>query len=577
MAVKLSVRVGQHSDKGRKPVNQDFYGVSIPPAPISTNKGMVIALADGISSSDVSQEASKAAVTSFIEDYCSTPESWSVKKSAHCVLNAINSWLHFQNQRSHFRYNLDRGYVCTFSGIIFKSATAHIFHIGDARVYQVLDTTLHQLTTDHRVQVSRDEHYLQRALGTSQFLEFDYHSITLQPGSLLFLATDGIYEYVTEADIASISRAHIDDLDKAAKELVDLAYLNGSDDNLTCQIVYIESIPDQSSEEVIETQTDLPFPPVMHARHKIDGYTIVRPLYNSARSHVYLAVDDKSQHEIVIKVPSNELQGDKKYLERFLLEEWIARRIDNAHVLKPAALDRSKQYFYVATEYIKGQTLAQWMVDNPTPRLDQVRAIVEQIARGLQAFHRLEMLHQDLRPENIMIDYTGTVQIIDFGATWVAGLEEISPTITRSEILGTAQYTAPEYFVGEFGTPQSDLFSLAVITYQMLSGRLPYGAKIARAQSRAAQKKLTYHSVTSDRRETPAWVDLTLRKALAIDPRKRYSQLSEFIYDLRQPNVKFVNQTKPPLIERNPLAFWQSLCAILAVIVIALVYHILST
>ena len=83
-----------------------------------------------------------------------------------------------------------------------------------------------------------------------------------------------------------------------------------------------------------------------------------------------------------------------------------------------------------------------------------MRGIVEQIARGLRAFHRMEMLHQDLRPENVMIDKTGTVKIIDFGSTRVAGVAEAERPADRDRILGTAQYTAPEYFVGEGGTPR---------------------------------------------------------------------------------------------------------------------------
>ena len=121
-----------------------------------------------------------------------------------------------------------------------------------------------------------------------------------------------------------------------------------------------------------------------------------------------------------------------------------------------------------------------------------MRGIVEQIARGLRAFHRMEMLHQDLRPENVMIDKTGTVKIIDFGAVRVAGVAETERPADRDRIKGTAQYTAPEYFLGEGGTPQSDLFSLGVIAYQMLTGRLPYGARMAHgAHARpAAQRAL---------------------------------------------------------------------------------------
>jgi len=122
------------------------------------------------------------------------------------------------------------------------------------------------------------------------------------------------------------------------------------------------------------------------------------------------------------------------------------------------------------------------MIDHPRPDLETVRGIVEQIAKGLLAFHRMEMLHQDLRPANIMIDRTGTVKIIDFGSTRVAGITEIATSIERSDLLGTAQYTAPEYFRGESGSARSDLFSLGVIAYQMLSGKLPTAPKLQRRE-----------------------------------------------------------------------------------------------
>ena len=137
-------------------------------------------------------------------------------------------------------------------------------------------------------------------------------------------------------------------------------------------------------------------------------------------------------------------------------------------------------------------------------------------------------------------------------------------------ILGTAQFTAPEYFLGEFATAKSDQFSLAVIAYQMLSGKLPYGSQVAKARTRSAQRRLNYKSVISDDTDIPLWIDFTLRRALNPDPLKRYDVLSEFVYDLRHPNKNFINQTKPPLIQRNPTVFWQSVAAIQLVIIIAL-------
>jgi serine/threonine protein kinase len=131
-------------------------------------------------------------------------------------------------------------------------------------------------------------------------------------------------------------------------------------------------------------------------------------------------------------------------------------RIDSPHVLKPSPPLRKRNFLYAVTEYIDGQTLTQWMIDNPAPSLETVRDIVEQIAKGLRAFHRKEMLHQDLRPDNIMIDKTGTVKIIDFGSTAIKGVAEAEPSGVRDDILGTVQYTAPEYFLGDAATSRSD-------------------------------------------------------------------------------------------------------------------------
>jgi serine/threonine protein kinase len=231
---------------------------------------------------------------------------------------------------------------------------------------------------------------------------------------------------------------------------------------------------------------------------------------------------------------------------------------------------RKRNYLYVAMEFVDGQTLRQWMIDHPRPDLETVRNIVEQIAKGLRAFHRKEMLHQDLRPDNIMIDKTGTAKIIDFGATKIAGVADAVPAIAAEDILGTAQYTAPEYFRGEGGSTRSDLFSLGVIAYQMLTGQLPYGAQIAQARTRSQFSKLRYTPASDQNRDVPTWVDATLRRAVNIDPAKRYDSLSEFVFDLRHPNPNYVNATAPPLIERNPNLFWKCTTAILALIVIVL-------
>jgi hypothetical protein len=483
------------------------------------------------------------------------------------VLSATNSWLHSQTLRSPYRYEKDRGYVCTFAAVVLKSSTAHIFHAGDTRVYRLRGAEHERLTRDHRVQVSSEETYLARALGAAERVDLDYRAVPIERGCTFLLVTDGVHEHVADAELAEIVARHGGDLDAAAKSLVQAALANGSQDNLSAQLVRVEEVA--ASPQILEELSELPLPPLLEPRMRFDGYSIVRELHASHRSHVHLAIDDATGDPVVLKTPAIDLRQDAALLERFLMEEWIARRIHNPHVLAPYRQTRARNFVYLVTEHIEGQTLAQWMRDHPRPDVEEVRRLVEQIARGLNAFHKLEMLHQDLRPENILIDRSGTARIIDFGSVHVAGLAELAIG-APSEILGTAQYTAPEYFLGQPGSPRSDLFSLGVIVYQMLSGNLPYGAEVAKRRTKLEQQRLVYASLISDDRDIPAWMDDAIARAVHPDPFKRYAELSAFIFDLRHPSKAFLSRTLPPLIERNPVAFWKGISAILALIVIGL-------
>jgi len=570
MSGRLKISLGQYSDKGRKDSNQDFHGACIPEEPQLSAKGIAIALADGISSSNVSQVASQSAVHVFLEDYYCTSPAWSVKKSAQQVLMAVNSWLYAQTQQSPYRYEKDRGYVCTMSALVLKSTTAHLFHAGDARIYRLRDDVLEQLTHDHRVHISSEQSYLSRALGIQSHLDIDYQSLRMEQGDVYLFATDGVHEFASPRLMINAVKDHAADLDAAAQLIAREAFDRGSDDNLTTLVVRIDALPAQNAAEVHRQLTELPFPPELVPRMTFDGFTILRELHASSRSHVYLASCEDSALPVVIKTLSTELRADVAQLERFLMEDWVAQRISNPYVLKAAARGRRRSYLYTVTEFVDGQTLHQWLIDNPKPPVETVRRVIEQIANGLTAFHRLEMLHQDLRPQNVMIDASGTVKIIDFGATRVAGISEIDSPLARSELLGTMQYTAPEYFLGESGTPRSDLFSLGVIAYQMLSGRLPYDAEVPKARTRAAQRQLKYRSVLDDEREIPAWIDEVLRKATHPDPSKRYEELSEFVYELRHPSQAYLSRVRAPLLERNPVAFWRGVSLILATAVVIL-------
>lgn len=574
MSSTLTLTLGQHSERGRKETNQDFHGALVPERNALVLKGSAIAIADGIASSAVSHVASETAVRSFLTDYYDTPDTWSVKTAASRVIAATNSWLHAETRRNRHLHDpegaRDRGYVTTFSALVLRSRSAHIFHVGDARISRVVQRSLEALTEDHRVVLSADESYLGRALGAAAHVEIDYHTVAIEGGDVFVLTTDGVHEYVQpEAIVAEIAR-HGDDLDRAAREIVRGAYENGSGDNLTVQIVRVDAIPDGELAELSGRIFDLPPAPLLDPPTTFDGYRVLRTLHASHRSHVYLAIDGETGRTVALKVPSTDLHSDTAGLQRLMMEEWVARRIDSPHVLSAPPRTRRRSHLYTVMDYVEGRTLAQWQRDNPEPELEEVRRLVEQISAGLRAFHRREMVHRDLRPHNILIDAVGTVRIIDFGSTRIAGLAEDDPTIDET-ILGTVQYTAPECLAGRPATPGSDIFSLGVIAYQMLTGHLPYGAEAARASNEARAHRLHYVSVAAARIGLPAYVDAALRKAVHPNPAQRYEALSAFVHDLRHQNLSLPGVRRAALLERDPVLFWKLVSLVLTVTVIYLI------
>jgi serine/threonine protein phosphatase PrpC len=567
----LKVSIGFCSTQGIKARNEDFVGAKIPEATQLTHKGITVAIADGMSGSDAGHEASHCCVASFLSDYYSTPDSWSVKKAGQKILSATNSWLYSQGQK---RYDSAKGMVSTLSLMVLKSTTAYIFHIGDSRIYRLRQGNLEQMTRDHRVWVS-EKNYLNRAMGIEPRLEVDYKEIPLEKGDIFFMSTDGVHDFISEKFIKE-SLLSSKDQHEVAAEIVQQASDNKSDDNLSCQLIKIDELPSAKEDEILRRSVNLPFPPPLDVGMILDSYKIEAELHASKRTQIYRALDTKTNEQVILKTPSILYEDDTHYIEHFLYEEWAGKRINHENVLKVLDTDRKKSCIYYVTEYIDGQTIREWIDSHPAPIIRDVKVIIEQVIKGLQAFHRMEMLHQDLKPENIMLDKKGVVKIIDFGSVKIAGISEISRTgsLTEDEnILGTLNYTAPEYHLGQRASTQSDLFSLGVICYEMVNGTLPYGDMPEKPNKRNLAK-LNYIPSFHNNAMVPEWVNGALKKATSIAMQTRYDELSEFLYDLNHPNPIFLNNSQISLIDHNPVFFWKLLSSLLFLMNVYWVYFI---
>jgi serine/threonine protein kinase len=210
-------------------------------------------------------------------------------------------------------------------------------------------------------------------------------------------------------------------------------------------------------------------------------------------------------------------------------------------------------------------TLTRWMKENPKPAVSEAVYLLDQIARGLRAMHRRETLHRDVKPDNILIDARGQVKIVDFGACRVAGIAEIATPLQRDVALGTASYSAPEHLLGLQVGYRSDLFSLAVISYEMLTGQLPFGGRLEQCRTQRDFLATTYTESYKYNPMVPLWIDGALKKALRFHEERRHGDLAEFVYELQHPNPRYLEYHQRPLVERDPLLAWKILCGVLAV------------
>ncbi len=367
-ASSLRIAYGGHSVVGAKQRNEDAFAAILPSGQARLDKGAIAAIADGMSCGDNAQVASQTAVGTFIQDYLSTPETWDVKTAASRVLSSLNSWLYSQGQSALTRQN---GFVTTFSSVIIKSTAAHLLHCGDSRIYRWRDGQLLQLTADHTLLQAGGNVTLTRALGMDTDLKVDYQQRNIRVGDLLMLTTDGVHETLKSMQLTELLQPLQFDnvlqagesanavLEKTAQSITAAALDGGSSDNLTCLLLMVLELPMEDIGESQRKLKELAIPPVLQPGHKLDGYNIQRVLHSSARSHVYLATHPRYRQKFVIKAPAVSFNDDPHYLETFIHQQWVARRVDNPALMRIHEAVPDSRFLYHICEYIEGCTLLQ--------------------------------------------------------------------------------------------------------------------------------------------------------------------------------------------------------------------------
>src|SRR4051812_36352157 len=247
-------------------------------------------------------------------------------------------------------------------------------------------------------------------------------------------------------------------------------------------------------------------------------------------STVYLANDEVLDRPVAVKLLHREISEEEDQLERFRREARAAARLSHPNLVGVIDAGEDDGRPYIVFEYIEGRTLKRRIHEEGRLPVDEAVAYAIEIGRGLTAAHARKLVHRDVKPQNVLIDPDGRAKVTDFGIA--RSLEQKGMTAT-GRVLGTTDYVSPEQAMGEDVDERSDVYSLGVVLYEMLTGDVPFSAE---TQVGVAMKHVNepMPDVQAKRSEVSAAVASVVDRATTKDPRDRYNTVAEMVRDLEQ-------------------------------------------
>ncbi len=303
-------------------------------------------------------------------------------------------------------------------------------------------------------------------------------------------------------------------------------------------------------------------------------YEILQLLGQGGMGAVYKARDREVEREVALKVIRPELAGHPDILRRFKQELILARQVTHKNVVRIFDLGEAKGAKFISMEYIDGRDLKSLLAERGKFEPEEAVGIIEQVCRALGAAHAEGVIHRDLKPQNIMVDKHGRVAVMDFG---IARSREVRGLTQTGDLVGTPEYMSPEQAKGEEIDSRSDLFSLGIIFYELLTGKSPYGAATSVA---SLLKRTQERAVPPDKLDPaiPKFMNDIVVRCLEIDPQRRYASAQEIVQDLEarhrpRRGVATLHMLRFRMVEELPTKWIAPGLALLLLLTVGLVFR----
>lgn len=537
--MSLQLSFAQASATGPRAENQDALRLVTPAPELAASKGYLFALADGVSQCADGGLAARASLQALAMDYYATPATWGVAQALDRLLLAQNRWLRAQGSQP---------LLTTLSALVLRGRRFTLAHVGDCRAYRWHAGRLQCLSEDHVWDQPGMQHVLKRALGLDQHLLVDYLDGDLQLGECYLLVSDGVWASLGDQHIQAVLREQ-PDLQMAADTLVASAHHNGSQDNASALLVRVEQLGASNLGDTLVQLQQWPLPGALRDGQAIDGWQVETRLAHSRQSLLYRVRDGQGQPWLLKTLPA-EREQEPGAAQALLLEEWFLRRVAGRHFPELHAASQRQHLYYVMREH-SGRTLAAQLAEQGPLPLPQWLEVARQLLQAVGVLHRRNLLHRDIKPDNLHLGEDGQLRLLDFGLAYCPGLSQAS----LHELSGTPSFIAPEAFEGQPPSPRQDLYAAGVTLYYLLTGHYPYGEVEAFQRPRFGQPV----NASRYRPDLPEWLQHNLQQAVAADPAQRFETAEHWLLLLERGDRQALNSQPRPLLEREPLKVWRTL------------------